>query len=115
MFKVKRVYDAAGTDDGYRVLVDRIWPRGMSKEKAHVGLWMKEIGPSDRLRKWFGHDPRRWVEFQKRYGEELRTNSQLFGELRGLRKKHKTITLVYSARDDQHNQAVAFRYILNNA
>lgn len=114
MFKVKRVYDPAGSQDGYRVLVDRIWPRGMSKEKAHVDLWMKEIGPSDRLRKWFGHDPKRWAEFQKRYRGELKKNSRLVDELRGLAKKDRTVTLVYSARDDQHNQAVALRKFLNN-
>ncbi|HEX5423297.1 MAG TPA: DUF488 domain-containing protein [Candidatus Acidoferrales bacterium] len=112
MFKVKRVYDAAKPDDGYRVLVDRIWPRGMSKEKARVDLWMKEIGPSDRLRKWFGHDPKRWAEFQKRYRVELKEKSELAGELRELEKKHGTVTLVYSAHDEQHNQAVALREFL---
>jgi len=112
MFKVKRVYDAAKPDDGYRVLVDRIWPRGMSKEKARVDLWMKEIGPSDRLRKWFGHDPKRWAEFQKRYRVELKEKSELAGELREFEKKHGTVTLVYSAHDEQHNQAVALREFL---
>lgn len=114
MFKVKRVYDPAGSQDGYRVLVDRIWPRGMSKEKAHVDLWMKEIGPSDRLRKWFGHDPKRWADFQKRYREELKKNSALVGKLRELEKKDGTVTLVYSARDEEHNQAVALREFLNS-
>ena len=71
MFKLKRIYDASEASDGYRVLVDRIWPRGVSKEKARIDLWMKEIAPSDALRKWFGHDPERWEEFQKRYREEL--------------------------------------------
>lgn len=113
MFKVKRIYDAAKPDDGYRVLVDRIWPRGMSKEKARVDRWMKEIGPSDRLRKWFGHDPKRWTEFQRRYRGELKKNSERVGELRNLEEKHGTVTLVYSARDDQHNQAVALREFLN--
>ncbi|MGH9734421.1 MAG: DUF488 domain-containing protein [Candidatus Acidiferrales bacterium] len=115
MFKVKRIYEAATPEDGYRVLVDRIWPRGMSKEKAHVDLWMKEIGPSDRVRKWFGHDPNRWAEFQKRYRGELKKNSELVGELRAFEKKHGTVTLVYSARDDQHNQAVALREFLKKA
>lgn len=114
MFKVKRVYDAAGPGDGYRVLVDRIWPRGVSKEKAHVDLWMKEIGPSDRLRKWFGHDPKRWAEFQKRYRKELKNNSELVGKLRELEKKDGTVTLVYSARDEEHNQAVALREFLKS-
>jgi uncharacterized protein YeaO (DUF488 family) len=109
MFKVKRIYVAGEPDDGYRVLVDRIWPRGVSKEKAHVDLWMKEIAPSDRLRKWFGHDPRRWAEFRKRYRGELEKNPGLAGDLRSLEKTHRTVTLVYSARDEQHNQAVALR------
>lgn len=115
MFKVKRIYDAATPEDGYRVLVDRIWPRGMSKQKAHVDLWMKEIGPSDRLRKWFGHDPKRWDEFQKRYRGELKKNSELVDELRRFEKEHRTVTLVYSARDDQHNQAVALREFMKKA
>ena len=71
MFKLKRIYEASEASDGYRVLVDRIWPRGVSKEKARIDLWMKEIAPSDALRKWFGHDPERWEEFQRRYREEL--------------------------------------------
>jgi len=71
MFKLKRIYEASEASDGYRVLVDRIWPRGVSKEKAQIDLWMKGIAPSDALRKWFGHDPERWEEFQRRYREEL--------------------------------------------
>jgi uncharacterized protein YeaO (DUF488 family) len=107
MFKIKRVYEVAAPSDGYRVLVDRLWPRGVSKEKAHVDQWMKEIGPSDKLRKWFGHDPERWTEFQKRYKAELRDKLDLTKELRKLEKQHRTVTLVYSAHDELHNQAVA--------
>ncbi len=107
MYKLKRVYEAAKRSDGYRILVDRLWPRGVSKEKAGVDLWMKEIAPSDALRKWFGHDPERWTEFQKRYRAELRKQAFLIKELKQLEKKHPTITLVYSARDEEHNQAVA--------
>jgi uncharacterized protein YeaO (DUF488 family) len=112
MFKIKRVYTAAGPADGYRVLVDRLWPRGVSKEKAHVDLWMKQIGPSDRLRKWFGHDPARWSEFQKRYRAELREKSDLTKELKRLEKQRRTVTLVYSAHDELHNQAVALSAFL---
>jgi uncharacterized protein YeaO (DUF488 family) len=112
MFKIKRVYEAPESGDGYRVLVDRLWPRGVSKEKAHVDSWMKEVGPSDALRKWFGHDPERWGEFQKRYKVELRKNAELTKELKQLEKQHHTVTLVYSAHDELHNQAVALSAFL---
>lgn len=107
MFKLKRAYAAPESDDGYRVLVDRLWPRGLSKEKAHFDLWLKEIAPSDELRKWFGHDPKRWPEFQKRYHAELRKNSSLTKQLKQLERQHGTVTLLYSAHDELHNQAVA--------
>ncbi|MBZ5641341.1 MAG: DUF488 domain-containing protein [Acidobacteriia bacterium] len=107
MFKLKRIYDPPKPSDGYRILVDRIWPRGMSKQKAQVDLWLKEIAPSGALRKWFAHDPERWTEFQKRYRHELQTQSALTNEIKLLEKKHRTITLIYSARDERHNQAVA--------
>ena len=107
MFKLKRIYDASERSDGYRVLVDRIWPRGVSKEKVRIDLWMKEIVPSDSLRKWFAHDPERWQEFQKRYREELGKESALTKQLQELEKTHGTLTLVFAARDERHNQAVA--------
>ena len=107
MLKLKRIYDGAELQDGYRVLVDRLWPRGLSKEKAKVDLWMKEIAPSDALRKWFGHDPERWMEFQARYRKELQQKSELVKEISQLEKKYRTVTLVYSAKDELHNQAVA--------
>lgn len=106
MFKLKRIYVPAKPADGYRVLVDRIWPRGVSKEKAGIDLWMKEIAPSDQLRKWFAHDAKRWIEFQKRYREELRAKAELTEQLRKLEKTHRTVTLIYSARDERRNQAV---------
>jgi uncharacterized protein YeaO (DUF488 family) len=81
MFKLKRIYEASEASDGYRVLVDRIWPRGVSKEKAQIDLWMKGIAPSDALRKWFGHDPERWEEFQRRYREELQKEIGLINRL----------------------------------
>ena len=109
MFKLKRIYDASEASDGYRVLVDRIWPRSVSKEKARIDLWMKEIAPSDALRKWFGHDPERWGESQRRYHEELQKQTGRTNQLQQLGKQHGTLTLVFSARDEHHNQAVALR------
>jgi uncharacterized protein YeaO (DUF488 family) len=115
MFKVKRVYAAAEPADRYRILVDRVWPRGVSKEKARIDLWMKEIAPSDQLRKWFGHEPKRWVEFQKRYRKDLKTKPQLIDQLREFEKKHGTVTLIYSARDEQRNQAVVLCAFLQDS
>jgi uncharacterized protein YeaO (DUF488 family) len=112
VFKLKRIYDVAERSDGYRVLVDRIWPRGVSREKAGIDLWMKQIAPSDQLRKWFAHDAKRWIEFQKRYRDELRAKAALTEQLRELEKRHHTVTLIYSARDDRHNQAVALCAVL---
>ena len=112
MLNVKRIYDAAEPQDGYRVLVDRIWPRGESKDKAKVDLSMKETAPSDALRKWFGHAPVRWMEFQARYRKELQKHTGLLKQMKQLEKKHGTVTLVFSARDELHNQAVALRAYL---
>lgn len=112
MPKVKRIYEAPVASDGYRVLVDRLWPRGLSKEKAQVDLWMKEIAPSNALRRWFGHTPERWAEFQSRYRRELRQNAQLTRLLKQLLKEHRIVTLLFSARDEEHNQAVALSAFL---
>lgn len=106
MIQIKRVYETPAKQDGWRVLVDRLWPRGLTKEAAHVDLWMKDIGPSNALRKWFGHDPARWSEFQKKYRTELAKKKDLMAELKKLAKEHTTLTLVYGAKDEQHNQAV---------
>jgi len=108
---VKRVYDSADSDDGFRVLVDRLWPRGLSKDKAAVDLWIKDIAPTDGLRKWFGHDPARWDEFKERYFAELDANVGATQELRKESRGHR-ITLLYAARDEQHNNAVALREYL---
>ena len=102
---LKRAYEAASTDDGQRVLVDRLWPRGVSKEKAAIDLWLKEIAPSTALRQWFGHDPKRWDEFRQRYRAELDANSEAVQQLRDVIRKGRT-TLVYGARDEAHNDAV---------
>lgn len=106
MIKLKRAYDTATKDDGFRVLVDRLWPRGISKEKAHLDLWMKDIAPSTTLRKWFGHDPKKWEGFQEKYKKELTENKELVNQLKEFERKHKVLTLVYGAKDIGHNEAV---------
>ena len=110
--RVKRVYDAPAVDDGVRVLVDRVWPRGLSKEKARIDQWLKEVAPSTALRQWFGHDPARWTEFRRRYRAELKQNLAPLEALRSL-VRGKAATLVYGARDEQHNQAVVLAEFLN--
>lgn len=103
--QLKRVYEKPGAGDGKRILVERLWPRGLTKEKAHVDLWLKEIAPSTQLRKWFDHDPDKWTEFKKRYRAELRTNKEQVARLIGEIGNHKA-TLVYGARDEVHNAAI---------
>lgn len=112
MIHSKRVYEVSQNSDGFRVLVDRLWPRGMSKEKAQIDLWMKEVAPSDTLRKWFGHDPKKWEEFEKRYKEELQGKQDMIAQLRQLHKEHGTLTLLYGAKDTEHNQAVVLAKVL---
>jgi uncharacterized protein YeaO (DUF488 family) len=109
--RLKRAYERPSTEDGTRILIDRLWPRGVSKENAALGLWMKDIAPSAALRTWFGHDPARWQEFRRRYVDEIRRNAVLFGELRTLARQGP-ITLVYSAHDEAHNDAVVLRDLL---
>lgn len=109
--RLKRAYEAAAADDGTRVLIDRLWPRGVSKQAAAVDLWLKDIAPSTELRKWFGHDPARWAEFQVRYAEEVRGQPDLFAQLSDLARKGP-LTLVYSAHDEEHNDAVVLRNLL---
>lgn len=111
MIKLKRAYEKPSGDDGLRVLVERLWPRGLSKERAAVDLWLKDVAPSTELRKWFGHDPARWEEFQKRYREELRENKDAVQELRR-KAKGGTVTLVYAARDEEHNGALVLKKFL---
>ena len=105
---IKRVYEAPGKEDGMRILVDRLWPRGLTKEKASVDLWLKEIAPSTELRKWFGHDPDKWKEFQKRYHKELKANKKQVSLLEEQIKKG-TVTLVYGAKDEEHNEALVLK------
>lgn len=112
MIKVKRIYESYDKKDGYRVLVDRLWPRGISKEKAHLDLWLKEIAPSTELRKWFGHDPKKWNEFEKRYKKELDDKKELITQIKELENEHKQVTLLYGARDTEHNEAVVLLKVL---
>jgi uncharacterized protein YeaO (DUF488 family) len=106
MIRVKRVYEKPAKEDGFRLLVDRLWPRGLTKERARVDLWMKEIAPSDALRKWFGHDPEKWGEFVKRYRSELAKRKELLAEVKRLEGEHGTVTLLYGRNDEKQNQAV---------
>jgi uncharacterized protein YeaO (DUF488 family) len=102
---IKRAYEPVSPQDGQRVLVDRLWPRGLSKERAAIDLWLKEIAPSTALRQWFGHEPERWGEFQRRYHAELDANGEVVGQLREAMRAGKT-TLIYGAKDEAHNDAV---------
>ncbi len=103
--RLKRVYEQPDTKDGERVLVDRLWPRGLTKEKARVDLWLKEIAPSTELRRWFGHDPAKWTEFKRRYRAELKGNKEQVARLKDEMEKGP-VTLLYGARDEEHNEAV---------
>ena len=109
--EIKRVYEPALESDGYRVLIDRLWPRGVSREQAKLDEWLKELAPSHELRKWFGHDPARFDEFRRRYVEELRDQGELLTALRR-RARQGSLTLVYSARDAEHNDAVVLAEVL---
>lgn len=109
--KLKRAYEPPATDDGTRILIDRLWPRGVKKADAAIDEWMKEIAPSTALRKWFGHDPDRWLEFRRRYQSEIRQHSDHLERLRTL-ARHGRITLVFSAHDEAHNDAVVLRDLL---
>src|SRR6185295_9202427 len=109
--KIKRVYEQPDKDDGTRILVDRLWPRGLTREKAGVDLWLKEIAPSTELRKWFDHDPEKWQRFRGRYETEIRHKDDLIKALRQKARKG-TITLIYGARDERHNEALVLKQFL---
>ncbi len=113
MVQIKRVYDAPADADGFRILVDRLWPRGVSKERAKLDLWLKEIAPSDELRRWFAHDPAKWPEFKRRYLAELQNNQCAVEQLRELVGK-QNVTLLFAARDEEHNEAVVLRDLLSD-
>lgn len=106
MIRIKRVYDPARSADGFRILVDRLWPRGVSKAAARIDLWSREIAPSGTLRKWFGHSPGKWMSFQKKYRKELRAKMDLLRSIKDLEKENAVVTLVYAAADEHRNNAV---------
>jgi uncharacterized protein YeaO (DUF488 family) len=108
---LKRVYEPPAASDGYRVLIDRLWPRGVSREQADLDEWDRELAPSAELRQWFGHEPSRFEEFRRRYKRELRTKRSSIAELRR-RARQGTVTLVYAARDPEHNDAVVLAEVL---
>ena len=110
--KIKRVYERPDKEDGTRILVDRLWPRGLTKAKASVDLWLKEIAPSTELRKWFGHDPGKWAEFKTRYRAELRENDEQV-ELLKREIEQGVVTLLYGAKDELHNEVVVLKEFLN--
>jgi uncharacterized protein YeaO (DUF488 family) len=109
--KIKRIYETPSPEDGTRILVDRLWPRGVKKENAHISVWLKEIAPSTELRKWFGHDPARWAEFKTKYIQELKLRKE---ELSVIRQagSNGAVTLLYAARDERHNEAVVLQELL---
>jgi uncharacterized protein YeaO (DUF488 family) len=114
MLKIKRVYDPPQPGDGKRLLVDRLWPRGLAKEKAHVDDWIKELAPSSELRSWFGHDPSKWEEFRHRYQEELKGHREQLARLHHDAER-ETVTLLYAAKDEEHNNAVVLKELIGNA
>jgi uncharacterized protein YeaO (DUF488 family) len=111
---IKRIYEPYAASDGYRILVDRLWPRGISKEKGHIDTWLKEVAPSTALRKWFNHEPEKWKAFVEKYAAELKDGTAL-EELIALTRKHKVTTFLYSAKDEQNNQAVVLKQFVTDA
>lgn len=110
MIRIKRIYDDSSADDGYRVLVDRLWPRGISKERADLGEWLKEVAPSTELRQWYAHDTEKFPEFKKRYEAELAKNPAA-ASLLELAKNHKTLTLLYAAKTPLNEAAVLQKFL----
>jgi len=110
---IKRVYEKPEKEDGIRILVDRLWPRGLTKEKAAIDLWLNEIAPTTELRKWFGHDPAKWKDFQKRYKQELKKNNEQVLLLKEQLKKG-IVTLVYGAKDEEHNEALVLKELISS-
>ena len=111
MIQIKRVYEKPSRNDGVRVLVDRLWPRGLTKERAAVNEWLKDVAPSTELRKWFGHDPAKWSEFQSRYKKELAGKGEALTLLRA-KSRGGTVTLLYGARDSEHNEAIVLAEVI---
>lgn len=115
MFRTKRVYEPVEPTDGARILVDRLWPRGLAKETAGLTDWKREIAPSDELRRWFGHDPDRWALFCERYERELEKSGELLDELRELERSRGTVTLCFAAKDELRNNAVVLKRVLEGS
>lgn len=116
MIRLKRVYDKPDEEDGFRILVERLWPRGMKKERAKIDLWMHDLGASTELRKWFGHDPEKWEEFQEKYFLELLKSPKVLRQLMDLIREKSVVTFLYAAHDEEHNNAVALkRYLERNS
>ncbi len=117
MVRIKRIYASPAREDGYRVLVDRLWPRGLAKEAAAVDLWLKEIGPSTELRKWFGHDPERWSDFAQRYRRELKSpeRAAALERLHDLARDQETVTLLFGARDEALTHATLLREMMSKS
>ena len=113
MIKIKRIYESASPDDGRRIYVDRLWPRGMKKEEVKIDEWLKDISPSDGLRKWFGHDPSKYAEFKRRYTKELKEHSEILERIRKEARK-ETVTLLSSAKDVEHNNATVLKELLSS-
>lgn len=111
MIKLKRAYEAASEEDGLRILVERLWPRGVTKQKAKIDLWLKDVAPTTELRKWYGHDPARWLEFRKRYWAALTALGDVLTQLK-LISNERTVTFVYAAGDEERNSAVALKQFL---
>lgn len=112
--RIKRIYDAPARSDGYRILIDRLWPRGVSKQHAKLDAWLPELAPGAELRKWFGHDPARWQEFHKRYRAELARKAPLIDSIRH-RALDEPVTLLYAARDPLHNHALVLQQVIEAA
>lgn len=110
---LKRIYEPGSRDDGFRIFVDRLWPRGLKKSEAGVDLWVREIAPTTELRKWFNHDPERWTEFVADYNFQLKKNEKVAGELVDLIKIHKKVSLLYAAKDEEHNNALVLKRYLD--
>ncbi len=110
--RLKRVYELPSSEDGYRVLVERLWPRGMSKERAKIDLWVRDAGASTALRKWFGHDPQKWEEFRRRYMDEISKRPDVVKQLLDLVRENAVVTFLFSAHDEEHNNAVALKEFL---
>jgi uncharacterized protein YeaO (DUF488 family) len=114
IIKIKRVYEKYKKDDGFRILIDRLWPRGLSKKKSKVDLWLKDIAPSNELRKWFSHDPKKWADFKMKYKKELKCKLDLLRKVEQIEEEKGIVTLLYSAKDKEHNNAMVLKEILKN-